>query len=337
MPPFPKPAFRYDYSLTRERNSLRKHRLARRIPDHPRDRVMVATWNLANLGVQKRRDKDYALIAEIISWFDLVAVQEVRENLDGLRAILRHLPRTWTAIFTDRSGNDERLTFLYRTDRIKHGELLGEINLLPSERRRVKLPGVKTVFEDFNREPALCSFRARGFHFTLGNVHVYYGADHGEKLVRRQLEVLALAIYARSRQAVSTRYDPNLMLVGDFNTPKANGHDPVFGALLRAGMVPPDSLPGTAVGGRTVGFHKDYDQLVMFPDTKMRSRAKKGVFDFDTVVFSDLWSDKDRRRQLRFFDYLRYYISDHRVLWTSFDTRTARTEPLRKNGERTWR
>lgn len=324
MPPFPKPAFHYDYSWIHERNALRAHRSKRAIPDHPRHRLVVATWNLANLGVQKRRDKDYALIAEIISWFDLVAVQEVRENLEGLRGIMRHLPRNWVAIFTDRSGNDERLSFLYRTDRVEHGELLGEINLLPGERSRVKIPGIALTFADFNRSPALCSFRVHGFNFTLGNVHVYYGAERGEKLDRRRLEVLALATYARSRQAVATRYDPNLMLLGDFNTPKADRNDPVFGALLRAGMVPPDSLPGTAVGGRTIGFHKDYDQLVMFPDTKLRSRATKGVFDFDTVLFSDLWSDTDRTRQRRFFDYLRYYLSDHRVLWTSFDVRAAR-------------
>jgi endonuclease/exonuclease/phosphatase family metal-dependent hydrolase len=329
VPPFPKPTFTYDYSLTHERNARRKHRRTRRVPDHPHDRLVVATWNLANLGVQKRRDKDYALIAEVISWFDLVAVQEVRENLDGLRGILRHLPKAWTAIFTDRSGNHVRLTFLYREDRLEHGELLGEISLLPGERRRVKIPGVQMVFNDFNRSPALCSFKARRFHFTLGNVHVYYGADRGEKLDRRRLEVLALAIYARSRQAASTAYDPNLMLVGDFNTPKADRKDPVFGALLRAGMVPPDSLRGTTVGGRTIGFHKDYDQRIMFPDTKMRSHATKGVFDFDTVLFSDLWSDTERRRQMRFFDYLRYYVSDHRVLWTAFDMRTARTKPLR--------
>jgi endonuclease/exonuclease/phosphatase family metal-dependent hydrolase len=326
MPPFPKPSFRYEYSLIHERNLLRRHRDARRIPDHPRAHLVVATWNIANLGVQQRREKDYALIAEIISWFDLVAVQEVRENLDGLRGIMRHLPPRWTAIFTDRSGNDERLSFLYRTDRVEHGELLGEINLLPSERRRVKIPGVDLTFSDFDRSPALCSFRSHGFQFTLGNVHVYYGAERGDKLARRRLEVLALATYARSRQALATRYDPNLMLLGDFNTPKADRADPVFGALVKGGMVPPDSLPGTAIGGRTIGFHKDYDQLVMFPDTKLRSRAMKGVFDFDTVIFNDLWSDTDRPRQRRFFDYVRYYMSDHRVLWTSFDIRAARAK-----------
>jgi hypothetical protein len=39
---------------------------------------------VANPGVQERRDKDYRLIAEIMSWFDVVAVQEVNDNLAGI-------------------------------------------------------------------------------------------------------------------------------------------------------------------------------------------------------------------------------------------------------------
>lgn len=37
-----------------------------------------------------------------------------------------------------------------------------------------------------------------------------------------------------------------------------------------------------------------------------------GVFDFDAVVFRDLWERGDRKR---FNAYLRYYLSDHRMMW----------------------
>jgi hypothetical protein len=47
----------------------------------------VATWNITNLGVQERRDKDFRPITEMISWFNLVAVQEVNDNLAVPRAI----------------------------------------------------------------------------------------------------------------------------------------------------------------------------------------------------------------------------------------------------------
>lgn len=317
MPPFPKPPA-HRYSLEHELRALRAHRRARGVPERSADRLLLASWNIANLGVQERRDADYALIAEVLSWFDVVAIQEVHENLRGLRAILNHLPHRWTAIFTDRSGNDERLAYLYRSDRITHGELLGEVNLLPSERRRVKVKGVPFPFEDFNRSPALCSFRCNGFRFTLANVHVYFGSASGPKFQHRLLEVMALAVYAQSRQRERTRYDNNLMLVGDFNTPKADASDPVYGALLRAGMVPPQRLPAIQVGGRTMGFERDYDQLMMFPDTRLKARARSGVFDWDTALFADLWDKDDRAQQRRFFDYVRYYITDHRLLWSAF-------------------
>lgn len=315
MPPFPMPP-PHHYVVDEQIRLLRAHRRARGIPERRDDGLLLASWNIANLGVQERGDADYALIAEMLSWFDVIAIQEVNENLRGLRAILKHLPASWTAIFTDRSGNDERLAYLYRRDRIAHGELLGEVNLLPSERRRVKVKGVPFEFADFNRSPALCSFHVNGFRFTLANVHVYYGSASGPKFQRRLLEVMALAVYAQHRQSDRTRYDGNLMLVGDFNTPKADRGDPIFAALLRAGMVAPHELPATRVGGRSMGFEKDYDQLLMFPDTRMRSKAEKGVFDWDTVIFPELWHDRDRAQQRRFFDYVRYHISDHRLLWT---------------------
>jgi hypothetical protein len=80
--------------------------------------LLVATWNVANLGVQERREKDYRLIAELVSWFDLVAMQEVNDNLSGLRAIHRLLPGSYRLLFSDAGGNDERLAFLYDSDKV---------------------------------------------------------------------------------------------------------------------------------------------------------------------------------------------------------------------------
>ena len=39
----------------------------------------------------------------------------------------------------------------------------------------------------------------------------------------------------------------------------------------------------------------------------------KGVFDYDAVIFSDLW--KDGTNLKNFKAYLRYYLSDHRPMW----------------------
>ena len=44
----------------------------------------------------------------MITWFNLVAIQEVRDDLSGLRGILSKLSGSWHAVFTDKAGNDER-------------------------------------------------------------------------------------------------------------------------------------------------------------------------------------------------------------------------------------
>ena len=80
MPSFPKPSFTFNYDADAERAALRHWRdtePGRSIPAKAANRLLLATWNIANLGAQDRGPKDYALLAEVISWFDLVAVQEV--------------------------------------------------------------------------------------------------------------------------------------------------------------------------------------------------------------------------------------------------------------------
>lgn len=104
MPPFPEPSFTYDYQVDAQRAALmewRDNEPGRKITAKADDRLLLATWNIANLGVQKRRPKDHQLIAEIISWFDLIAVQEVNDNLAGLRGIQEELPDHFQFLFSD--------------------------------------------------------------------------------------------------------------------------------------------------------------------------------------------------------------------------------------------
>ncbi len=66
----------------------RREAPGRRIPAKRANRLLVASWNVANLGLQDRTEADHALIAEILPWFDLVALQETNDNLSGLRGSL---------------------------------------------------------------------------------------------------------------------------------------------------------------------------------------------------------------------------------------------------------
>ena len=81
------------------------------IPAKQLDRnLLVATWNLrafggltgkwrAEKGDEPRRDLfDVRCIAEIVSRFDVVGIQEIRGNLTALQTLLSALGTNWAAI-----------------------------------------------------------------------------------------------------------------------------------------------------------------------------------------------------------------------------------------------
>lgn len=79
MVAFEKPDYTFPFSLEAEQQHLLRHKAKRGIPDRKEDRLLIATWNVANLGLYERTEAHYQLIAEIMSWFDIVAVQEVHD------------------------------------------------------------------------------------------------------------------------------------------------------------------------------------------------------------------------------------------------------------------
>src|SRR4249920_2265263 len=149
MPPFPKPRFDYTYDVAAERGALRRFRdtkHGRAIPAKAKDRLLLGTWNIANLGVQDRLDDDYGLMAEIIGWFDLVAVQEVNDNLRGIEAIHDHLPGRYQLLFSDASGNQERQAFLFDGTKVARLREIGRLSIPPSHTKQIKMPGTTTAF-----------------------------------------------------------------------------------------------------------------------------------------------------------------------------------------------
>ncbi len=320
MPAFPKPTSKFSYKVGEETSNLRRWKKKRGIPKQNPRTLLVATWNIANLGAQARRNSDHRLIAEIISWFDLVAIQEVKDDSSGLKGILKHLKKEYKTVFTDPAGNNERLAYIYDAKKLRTRELLGELALDPRDLKNVKLPGIKQKFQGFDRNPFLQSFERRKFSFTLVNVHIYYGASSGAKLRRRQLETFALARWARRRARSRHVYDPDIILLGDFNLPVMQKGDPIYSILIKQGLQPTDhsteigtTLPSEKKTRTKRVYH--YDQIAFFPHTGPRYTKDTGVFDYDGGVFPKLWKN---RTQKEFNAYLRYYISDHRPLWAKF-------------------
>ncbi len=321
MPPFEKPSFSYDYDVSTQIAALRQWegtKPGRDIPDKHSTNLLLATWNIANLGLQERRPQDYEVIGEIVSWFDLIAVQEVNDDLEGLKAIQARLPNQYRVLFSDKAGNKERLTFIYDSNKVTLLEKVGEIAIPPSESSAIKLVGTTQKFDGFDRNPYLAAFRSGNFTLLLVNVHLYFGSEKSDPskrdMNRRCLETYAVARWADLRRKSPYAYTRNIIALGDFNLPKLDAGDPVYSALTRRGLHLPQH--STQMGSNLAG-DKHYDQIAFFPGPTQAACLRSGVFDFDGSIFRTLWDDPQRSKQ-DFFNYVRYYISDHRPLWAEF-------------------
>lgn len=318
MPGFPKPDFTYNYRTDSQVDKLRKYRdtkPGRSIPPKAPGRLLTATWNIANLGVHERRRKDYQLIAEIITWFDLIAIQEVNNDLTGLRALLAEVPDHYRVLFSDKAGNDERMTFFYDASKLTLLEEVGEIAVPPRWKYVIRVPGSNQKFNGFDRNPFLAAFQvdATGFTVELVNVHLYFGSNSKKAHNRRFMETLATARWADLQRRNAQAYSTNIMVVGDFNLERADWAHPIWEMLGSRGLylVPHSSY----VGGSNIKDDRPYDQMAFFPGPISTALEQAGVFDFDGAIFPTLWN---HRGAADFMAYVKYYLSDHRPLWASF-------------------
>lgn len=318
MPPFPKPRFTYRYDAAREVAALDSYLSRdpnRMVPKRTSSNLLLVTWNIANLGVQKRRPSDYKVIASILSRFDLAAIQEVNDNLAGLRAIHEELPSRYRLLISDPGGNQERAAFVYDERRVELQEKVGEIAIPPAEFRHIKAPGVGGHFQGFDRNPYLAAFKSGSFTFLLANVHLFFGSEKRTDIDRRALETYAVARWAHNRQKSAYSYTKDIIALGDFNLPKVSSDDPIYRALTRRGLHLPEH--STEIGS-SIASDSHYDQVAFFPQhTANDFTGRAGVIDFDGALFASLWK---KRTKSQFLAYMRYYISDHRPLWAEFRT-----------------
>ncbi len=213
--------------------------------------------------------------------------------------------------------NDERSAYVYDTRWVNLGSKIGEVAIVGSDRRYIKLPGITRKFHGFNRNPYLASFFVENTALLLANCHLLYGpsdttAEKKASMEKRQLEAYAIARWCDLRRDDKHVWTKNIMAVGDFNLPKASPGDPIFDALTDRGLRLP---PHTTRIPTTVSNTADYDQIAVTPG--MMSRIKEiGVFDFDGALFADIF---DPSASSYWRTCAKYYISDHRPLWMQFE------------------
>lgn len=240
--------------------SLRKM-LTKTVPQRTAsETLLLATWNIRDFDSNKfgqgpRLAESFYYIAEVISAFDLVAIQEVNEDMRPFEKVIELLGPEWRYIATDitegPSGNGERMVFVFDSTKVQFKHIAGEL-VLP----KASLVNDK---EQFARTPYLVRFQSGWFKFNLCTVHLYYGDTSGEGYARRVAEIDAVAKFIKKR---ADEDGQNYILLGDMNV--VSPDDATMKALKKHKFILPADLTLDNNALRWVsnmGRDKHYDQI----------------------------------------------------------------------------
>lgn len=275
--------------------------------------LLIASWNIREFGGTKHGGRDTETlfyIAEIISHFDLVAVQEVRDDLRPLDRLKWILGAWWDYLVTDVTpgtpGNRERLAFVYDRRKVSFGGLAGEVTS-PTAKKGASL----SIPKAFARSPYLVGLQAGWFKFTICTGHLYYGQSKPDDPQRLD-EMRELVKLLQKRITAKDRWARNAILLGDFNIFSTN--DKTFQALIKVFRTPPAIHGAKTNQSRT----KTFDQIAFLsPDTENHiASARGGVFDF----YKHVYRDEDAMVYLpanakSYGQWRTYKMSDHLPLW----------------------
>jgi exonuclease III len=252
--------------------------------------LILGTWNIRNFDDDRfnygpRIIESFYYIAEIISRFDVIAVQEICEDLAPLDYLMKLLGQQYDYILTDVThsglgGNKERLGFIYDRNKVRFKGVAGEI-VLPD---KMLISEAADKKRQFARTPFGAEFQSGWFKFLFSTVHIYFGkaSKNTPQYARRVKEIEAVAKYLTKE---SKTRDSNQILVGDFNILERGS--PGFNALEKNGFTTVKNRKGSNQDQTKfydqISFLSRNDELVLMePDREDR------VFQyFDSVFRSD--------------------------------------------------
>lgn len=289
--------------------------------------LLIGTWNIKAFGSltekwtaakndsPKRDRRALWAVTEIISRFDVVAIQELKGNLRALRTMMKTLGPDWKFLMTDvtrgDAGNNERMGFVFDSRRVNLSGLAGELVLPEEDMKSVKPDALK---RQFARTPYAVSFQAGGETFVLVTLHV----DYGKSSTGRVPELKAIAKWLDDWASRTNSYGQNFIALGDFNIDRHE--DDLWKAFTSTGL----TVPGDLHGVKRSIFAKDndpdlkkyYDQIAWFETGSRRKLnmdyVTAGFFDFVPFIYTEKGFAKST---------LQHRLSDHYPLWAEFNCR----------------
>jgi Endonuclease/Exonuclease/phosphatase family len=333
------PGLNYNQNLTDEKTFIRdrllllKDELAKAIPRKTvDDTLLLATWNIREFDSEKygpRMESSFYYIAEIISHFDFVAIQEIRDDLTAFKKLMKILGLDWDYVVSDitegRAGNGERMAFVYDKRKVRFTNMAGEL-VLPEKKGSATL--------QFARTPYIVSFQSGWFKFNITTVHAYYGKGK-PGMKRRVNEIREAALFLKKRadretdmvikkKALFNKWDNySYVLLGDFNI--INREDETYEALTKGtSFFIHDGVLKHNLEGTNVKRDMFYDQIAFLKkDDLLEMGSKAGVFDFYNYVFTEadfkhykpMIKAKPVKTEKFYKEWKTYQMSDHLPLW----------------------
>ena len=227
--------------------------LAQHVPSRKaEENLLIASWNIKEFGhTTQRLSEAYFYIAEIISRFDLVAIQEVKSTLKDLEIVMRILGSDWDYLINDitdgNDGNSERSAYLFNNKRLHLSGLAGEIVLWPEITEGSEIKQLK-------RTPYITGFRAGWKSFAMINLHLHPDDDPEDVAFRKEEIRLLLRALKEKSDSLWTR---NLILSGDFNLYDSKD-GPAVALINQAGYSEVEGLMGKDTN---VSQTEAYDRL----------------------------------------------------------------------------
>ena len=302
--------------------NLLKADLDSKIPFKKLDQnLLIATWNIRAFGnitrkwesqdadTPKRDLHSVLCIAEIISRFDIIAVQEVKDNLRGLRDTLKVLGSNWSFILTDvnkgKVGNGERMAYIFDTRRVHLSGLAGEL-VVPDEWE--DNIGDNALSKQFVRSPYAVSFQSNKQTFILVTLHILYGKSPKDRI--DELRGIAKWLFSWAKNI--NAYHQDFIALGDFNIEERG--DLLEQTFLSEGLYVPPQLQNETVTRSIFNATKYYDQIAWFNSPAKGPKLSMeflngGNYDFVPIALQNRGMTKSS---------LSWLISDHYPLWAEF-------------------
>ena len=250
-------------------------------------KITIASFNSMRLG---EKEKNYEVMAKVLSNFDLIGIEEVmhEKGLKKLKAYLNRLTgEKWEYIISENSvgseGYREYYGYVYRKEKFQEVRKLG----FYKEKNE----------NEFMREPYGVYFKSGNFDFVYVICHSIFGDKEKQRLIEASNYINVYEYFLKESG------ESDVIIAGDFNVP---ADSPAFGNLKEnAGvsyLLSPEENLTTLSDERLVS---SYDNFFINKEKTKEFIGNSGVYNF---VKNDNYA------------IIKKYISDHLPIFSEYST-----------------